>query len=53
MTRLCLAALLFAVVAGLAGCPSSYTTPKPTQPVPPASVTWGVDQQMSQEQESE
>lgn len=53
MTRLYLAALLFAVVAGLAGCPSSYTTPTPTQPVPPASVTWGMDETVSQEQLSE
>ena len=49
MTRLCLAALLFAVLAGLAGCRGEYFTPKPTQPVMPASVSWGTEEQPQEE----
>ena len=41
---LLLGALLFAVLAGLAGCAHEYTEPKPTQAIMPMTVTWGTEQ---------
>ena len=50
MRQLCLTALLFAVLAGLAGCAHEYTEPKPTQPIMPLSVTWGQEQPSQEKQ---